>query len=323
MKARHIRRRGLALLLMGCTGAAVGQQGNLPPIFKDAPLELRVTRTVAELPPPTFLESLVFDAAGTGYVTSHLDGTVYRLARDGSLRKFAVAPGKIAGITLDMDGHLVLSGADAAGQAVIFRVAPSGAVSVVARLPEAEFLNGIVHDTGERFLVADSYKGLIWQVDLKTGAATVWLQHELLARVDDKNPTPGANGIKLDKQRVLVSNTARQLLLAVPRAGNGQTRKPTILHERLNVDDFVVDRDGSILAATHVYNSLIRIAPGGRVSVLAGADDGMVGSTAVAFGRAEQDRRHLYVSTNGGLFLPPPGGVQGGKVVRVSVDQAR
>lgn len=326
MKPQAVRRRGVLLwlagALLGCPGLALAQEG-LPPIFKDTPQALRVARKVAELPPPAFLENIVFDAKGNGYLTSHLDGTVHRLALDGSLSKFAVAPGKIAGIALDGAGHLVLSGADAAGQAVIFRVTAAGKVSVAARLPEAIFLNGIVHDTGARFLVVDSYKGLIWQVDLGNGTAAVWLQGELLSRLDDKNPTPGVNGIKLDRHRVVVSNTARQLLLAIPRAADGRAQMPKVLHERVNVDDFVVDRDGSILAATHVYNSLIRIAADGAVSVLAGAADGMVGSTAVAFGRAKGDRRHLYVTTNGGLFLPPPGGVEGGKVVQVSVDQRR
>jgi sugar lactone lactonase YvrE len=169
--------------------------------------------------------------------------------------------------------------------------------------------------------VADSYKGAIWRVDLARGEAAVWLEHELLSRSNEQNPTPGVNGIKIDKNRVLVSNTAKQLLIAIAMNPDGSAGVPQVLHQSLNIDDFAIDADGSILAATHVYNSLIRIAPDGAVTTIAGPAQGMVGSTAVAFGRSPDDRRQLYVTTNGGMFLPPAGGVEPGKMVRVSLDR--
>jgi sugar lactone lactonase YvrE len=316
----HRTRVGLAGLLCIFAGAAMAQEAGLPPIFKDTPVSLRQARTVAELPKNTFLENLVVDAKGVVFVNSHLDGTVYRYGPDHKLSKFASVPGKIAGIALDSKGRLVVSGADDAGQAALYRIDAQGKAQRVASLPQAIFLNGLVRQRAEVYLVADSYKGVIWRVDLARGAVAVWLQHELLSRTSEQNPTPGVNGIKIDKGRVLVSNTARQLLIGIDLNANDSAGALQMLHQSLNIDDFAIDTDGSILAATHVYNSLIRIAPDGAISTIAGPGQGMVGSTAVAFGRAPGDRRQLYVTTNGGMFLPPPSGVGPGRLVRVSLD---
>jgi len=304
-------------------GSAAAQDPGLPPIFKETPVTLRAARTVAELPKNTFLENLVVDAKGVVFVNSHLDGTVYRYGADHKLAKFATVPGKIAGIALDSKGSLVVSGADEAGQAALFRIGAGGHVQRAASLPQAIFLNGMVRQRAEVYLVADSYKGAIWRVDLASGEAAVWLQHELLSRTSEQNPTPGVNGIKLHKGRVLVSNTAKQLLIAIAINPDGSAGVPRVLHQSLNIDDFAIDADGSILAATHVYNSLVRIAPDGAVTTIAGPAQGMVGSTAVAFGRLPAERRQIYVTTNGGMFLPPAGGLEPGKLVQVSLDRPR
>jgi hypothetical protein len=49
---------------------------------------------------------------------------------------------------------------------------------------------------------------------------------------------------------------------------------------------------------------------------------GVVGSTAVAFGRHANDAHCLYCVTNGGMFLPPSGGVMPAHVVRLDVGQS-
>jgi len=68
-----------------------------------------------------------------------------------------------------------------------------------------------------------------------------------------------------------------------------------------------------------VYNSVVRITPGGKLTVIAEAGQGVAGSTSAAFGPGG---RALYVTTNGGMFLPPPGGVGPGRVVRLEVGAA-
>ena len=302
-------------LLFATLQFAVAQ--TLPPIFEGVQSRLLVARTVAERPPNTFLENLVIDAVGRTLVTSHEDGVIYQYRHGKALTAFAQVPGKVTGIAAGKNGELIATGADLSGKAVIFHVSPKGAVQTLLRIKDGIFLNGIAHLAGQRYLVADSYKGAIWLVDAGKRTATIWLQNALLERADEKSPFPAANGIKVDKRRVLVSNTAKQLLVAIPIGKTGLAGTPTVLKDQVNLDDFVVDKDGSLYGATHVYNSVIRVAPDGQITTIAGTAQGMTGSTAIALGKTASGQRALYVTTNGGMFLPPAEGVQPAKLVEI------
>jgi hypothetical protein len=154
-------------------------------------------------------------------------------------------------------------------------------------------------------------------VNLKRGSSQVWLQDALLARADEKSPFPAANGVQRRGSRLWISNTAKQLLLAVDIRADGSPGPLKVLRERVNIDDFVVLRDDTVIATTHVYNSLIRIARDGSLAILAGTEQGMTGSTAVALGRSKADEGHAYVTTNGGMFMPPPSGIGPARLIRV------
>jgi hypothetical protein len=301
------------LLLLVICGAA---QAALPDIFTGTPQRLVPATTVAQMPPNTFLENLIVDRGGRVFVSSHDDGRVLRLER-GRLVPFARTGGKVAGLALGAAGTLVATGVDGAGVPTVFRIDARGVVTARLPVPGAQFLNGITALDGERFLVADSYKGALWWVDLERGSSRVWLQDALLGRADEKSPFPAANGVQRRGDRVWISNTAKQLLLTVDLRANGSPGLLKVARERVNIDDFVVQDDGTVIATTHVYNSLISVSPDGSMAVLAGADQGMTGSTAVALGRAKADAGHAYVTTNGGMFMPPASGVGPARVVRV------
>jgi hypothetical protein len=302
-----------ALLLLVISGAA---QAALPDLFSGTPQRLVSATTVAQMPPNTFLENLVVDRGGRVFVSSHDDGRVLRLER-GRLVPFASTGGKVAGLTLGAAGTLVATGVDGAGMPTVFRIDARGGVTARLPVPGAQFLNGITALGGERYLVADSYKGALWSVDLKRGSSRVWLEDTLLARADEKSPFPAVNGVQRRGGRVWISNTAKQLLLTVDIRADGLPETLKVVRERVNIDDFVVQGDGTVIATTHVYNSLISVAPDGSMAILAGADQGMTGSTAVALGRAKADAGHAYVTTNGGMFMPPASGVGPARVVRV------
>jgi sugar lactone lactonase YvrE len=308
-------KRGWWVLLIAA-GAAQAAGPALPDIFAAAPQRLVPAVTVAQMPPNTFLENLVVDRGGRIFVTSHDDGRILRLER-GQLLPFARTGGKVAGLALGGAGTVVATGVDSAGMPTVFRVNARGAVTERLPLPDAQFLNGITALGSDRYLVADSYKGAVWWVDLKQRSARVWLQEPLLARADEKSPFPAANGVQRRGSRVWISNTAKQLLLTVDVLPDGSAGPLKVVRERVNIDDFVVQDNGDVIAATHVYNSLISVSPGGEIHVLAGVEQGMTGSTAVALGRSKSDAGYAYVTTNGGMFLPPPSGVGPSKLVRV------
>ena len=94
---------------------------------------------------------------------------------------------------------------------------------------------------------------------------------------------------------------------------------PEVFLTNLNLDDFAFDIRGNLYGTTHVYNSAIRISPDKQITTIAKAEHGMTGSTALAFGRSDGDRTNIYVTTNGGMSLPPSTGAESAKVVRLEV----
>jgi sugar lactone lactonase YvrE len=149
--------------------------------------------------------------------------------------------------------------------------------------------------------------------------AQIWLQDRLLSRSYLTDPFPGINGIKIFDRALFASNTQRQLLIRIPLTEGNTPETPEVWLTNVHLDDFAFDVQGNLYGTTHVYNSAIRISPDKQIVTIATAEQGMTGSTALAFGRTEADRTSLYVTTNGGMSLPLPTGVESGKIVRLEV----
>jgi sugar lactone lactonase YvrE len=322
VKARFAQLRGRLLVLLCASVPAVAWAQSLPPIYERTPVELAPAQTLAEFAKGSFLENIAVDTQGRLFVTSYLDGKVFRVEADGQRSEWAQLPGTIAGIALNPDGSAVVSGWIGGKDPALFAVDAQGRGDVLVRLPEGQFPNGVVRLSPGRFLVADSYRGVIWAVDASTRSATLWLAHESLTRADPNNPTPGVNGLRIWNGALYASNTARQQLLRIPMA-DGAAGVPEVLRSQVALDDFAFDDQGTLYAATHVYNSLVRITPQGRISVIAGIAQGMAGSTAVAAVPVPGQGLRLYAVTNGGLSLPPPGGLQPARIVRVDIAPPR
>lgn len=167
-------------------------------------------------------------------------------------------------------------------------------------------------------MVCDAYKGCIWKYNLDANKTEVWSQHLLLARADDSNPMPAANGIKIFKDIVFVSNTAKQLLIKIPFIDN-TAGTPELYMDNLNLDDFAFDSNGNIYATTHIYNSVVKITQEKEVTIIGEAEQGLAGSTAVAFSKSDDDKNSIYVTTNGGMSLPLREGIQEGRVVKIKL----
>lgn len=272
-------------------------------------------RTLASFPVRTWLENLVVAPSGDILATSYLEGKVYRISPNGGVSTFATLPGTVAGIVREPSGSFLVVGWRDGKIPSVFRISPTGSVSVIAALQGAMFPNGICHLQGTRYLIADSYRGLVWEFDITTGRNITWLADTLLARADTANPTPGVNGVRRKGDAVFLTSTQRGLLIRVPVAASGQAGSPEVRMRGLNVDDFAVGDDGSVYVATHVVNTVARIAPSGTWTTIAGVEEGVAGSTSVAIGRGPGGRSILYVTTNGGMNAPPAGGPQPGRIV--------
>lgn len=325
-KADHIERDGKLITGQNPNSSAsiaralIGALNHqLPTIFDRTPEAIAPFQVVAEFPVNTFLENITIDAQGTIFVTSYEEGKIYRVAASGEYSEFARIDGNVAGIASDCDGNLLVAGSLHGKTATIFRIQSIGTVEPIITLPEAIFLNGMIHLQGDRYLVADSYKGAIWTVDANAKTAQIWVQDDLLARSDTSNPFPAINGIKIYQDSLFASNTQRQLIVRIPIAEGNMPGTPEVFLTNLNLDDFAFDIRGNLYGTTHVYNSVIRISPDKQITTIAKAEHGMIGSTALAFGRSESDRTSIYVTTNGGMSLPPSTGAESAKVVRLEV----
>jgi len=305
-------------LLVPAPAAAQG----LPPIYDGLPRQIQKATTVAEFPKGTFLENIAIGPRGDFFVTSYLEGKIYRITDKGSSETWAQLDGTIAGIALNPDGSALVSGWHKGKVPALFMVEADGQGRLLMNLEGGQFPNGVVRLGPGQYLVADSYRGVIWSVDSAARKAGIWLDHPMLARRVADDPTPAANGLKLRGDQLYVSNTSKQILVRVPVVA-GKAGAPELVSAQLGLDDFDFDSGGTLYGATHVYNSLVRVSPGGKVSVLAELPQGMAGNTAVAVVERPGQAPTLWVTTNGGMSMPPAGGVQPARLVRVEVDAAK
>jgi len=283
-------------------------------------LSLAATSVVATWPTGSFAESVAIDPSGTIFVSLHTDKAVVRVdPATGAVTPFASFDRPATGLAFMADGTLMVSGG-APGQApgVLWQVGREGTVRMIAEIADAAFLNGMTL-LGERVLVCDSLGGVIHVCDPATRAVSRWLADPLLLPPSAES-APGANGIKLFGDTVTISVTGADRLVRAPVSGDVPGRL-AVLAEQLRADDFCFGSDGSAYIATHPAQSLLRLRPNGQRTTLADAAHGMVGATAVAFGRTAKDRHCVYVTTTGGTGTVPEDRMEPAKLVRVEVGE--
>ena len=325
-KADHVERDGKLISGQNPNSSAsiaraivTALKGQLPAIFDRTPDAIAPTQVLAELPAHTFLENIAIDSQGTIFVTSYEEGKIYRITLNGERKEFASINGNVAGVVIDRLGNLLVAASINSQGSAILQIDATGVVETLVTLPDAMFLNGMIHLKGDRYLVADSYKGAIWEIDATSKSARIWIQDDLLTRSDPNNPFPAVNGIKIFNNSLFASNTQRQMLIRIPLAENSTPGVPEVFLTNINLDDFAFDVRGNLYGTTHIYNSVVQISPAKKIITIAKAEQGMTGSTALAFGRSERSRTSVYVTTNGGMSLPLPTGLEPAKVVRIEV----
>lgn len=252
-----------------------------------------VAETVTQWEPGTFVENLTPGPDGSWLVTIPSHRRIDRVDRDGHTAVFVELDRRPTGIVADGTGALVLAGSIGNRNWQLVR-AGQGRCEVVGDLPELVFGNGMQR-AGEHLLAMDSARGLVLDIDAGSGDSAVWLRDPLLSDPDPGTPMPGANGVAVDNDWVYISNTARALLLRCRLA----RRELEVVAENLLSDDFAVHPNGGIFLATHHGNSVVELSPDGSRAELAGREQGMTGSTAVALDPEAPDI--LYATTTGGM----------------------
>jgi len=207
----------------------------------------------------------------------------------------------------------------------------------VLRFPQPiRGLNGSCAVAPGIVLLADSWAGLIWRVDLHVADGTpkpsVWLEHDSMSYLAklyfQRVQTPGVNGIQYSQKRgyLYYTASATRLFMRVkvdPASFNPVGEVEVVGGGRF--DDFWIDQNaGLAYLASHTLNTIDRLAlepsknGGGALNVAGNPfNDELIGPSAGHWGRGRDEYgRVAFVTTDGGTATPPDGGVRPAKVVR-------
>lgn len=136
-----------------------------------------------------------------------------------------------------------------------------------------------------------------------------------MAPIPNAKPAPiGVNGLRALGQYLYFTNSNKRILGRVLLGGN-QGPYEVVAKDLDHVDDFALGDDGT--AWVTGSNTLLKIPPSGKATVFAGGLHKLAleGDTSAQFGRRPDDKKTLYITTNGGLLVPVKGKKVAGKVL--------
>ncbi|KAK5681246.1 hypothetical protein LTS10_007008 [Elasticomyces elasticus] len=203
----------------------------------------------------------------------------------------------------------------------------------VTDIPEAVFLNGLtaLPALPDTVLAGDSELGLVNRVNTHTGAHSVAIQDSAFAANTTTAALLGINGIHVRDGYLYFTNSFSASLVygRIPISDNGSATglvqtivatPPYPTNIGYHADDFALDENGNAWITTDASSTLVKATPGGNVTTIEGGLQAAVvaGCTSAAFGRTRGKRATLYITTNGGLVVPPVGGIVGGKVLALN-----
>ncbi|MFF9765582.1 hypothetical protein ACF1GT_03015 [Streptomyces sp. NPDC014636] len=243
-------------------------------------------------------ENIALEPDGSADLTFALARTVAHVTVDGITTSRAELPevanpatpvvrsAVVTGIARAHDGTLYVNYATGTSATGVWRVSPGGVPVQIAQLPPDGFPNGLALDERRGVLyAADSVRGTVWRVPQAGGAATAWATGPALAPL----PAPpasgfGANGIKVHRDAVWVSNTDRGTLLRIPVLTSGSAGPVETRGDGLDgIDDFAFPgHGGSALVALSSGGKLVLVRPDGTATTLLTAGNGLSDPTSVA-----------------------------------------
>ena len=299
------------------------------------------TRLVYQFPNETFLESIAVRSNGQLLVTLAANTSVYLV------NTTQVGPPKLVyhfttvtsvlGITETspdifalVTGNFSLSTGNTPGSYSVWQLnmtASPPSVSLITRIPEAGFLNGITPaPEANTVLISDAVLGLAWRLNVITGTYSVAVSDPLMALPKNSTSPAGINGLHVFNSTLYFANYATATFARIGITSNGSSAGSPAQAVAYAVppgaayDDFAIDTYGNAWVATHQGNAVNLISPRGEQVIVAGHINSteIAESTDAAFGRTLFDRNVLYVVTGGGARVPVNGyEVVGGQIVAI------
>lgn len=194
-------------------------------------------------------------------------------------------------------------------------------IRTVTRIPDAVMLNGMASlpEQPHIVLIGDSRLGCIFRADTGTRTSQVVFKHEALAAPANVSIPIGINGLKVVRDHVLFTNSARNSFARIPVSSDGlvfgevEVVSSLVSSSGSDWDDFAVASDGVVYVAQPDH-AIAKFLPHGGHYVVAGGDGGIIhGPRSVQLAK---DGKSLYVTTRG------DGDAISGQVLEVELPRA-
>jgi hypothetical protein len=300
-------------------------------------------RVVAQFPPGTWIENVAVRANGNLILTSLMpNASVYEVINPTSdsttvTRHFTVdRVGGLLGVTETtpevfafVGGNIDFSTGGVKGSwrvwTIDFTAGETPSLSLNSSMPDAILPNGVTILPQNRniLLIADSILGLVWRLDMNTGACNIAVQMPEMAAIVDGRPSTGINGLQIRDGYLFWTNDLKATLYKIKIDATGAPSygsQPEIVGvlPSSRADDFIFGPVGQDITwvATNANNTVQAIRNNGEVSIIAGAANSqqVARATACQFGKTNIDTKILYVTTGGATI---DGVTEGGKVVAI------
>jgi hypothetical protein len=239
-------------------------------------------------------ENIALEPDGSADLTFSFARQVGRVTPDGHIRVLAQLPAPdhaatpilgaaiVTGIARAADGTLYVGYATGTPDLTgIWRVTRNGNARRIAALPADGLPNGLALDqrTGQLY-AADAVLGTIWRVSVGGGTPVAW------ATGPELQPAGfvGANGVKLHRHAVWVSNTDHGTVVRIPIRRDGSAGTITTEVSGLaGPDDFAfTGHRNDLLVALNATSQVALVAPQGTPSIVLTAQDGLSNPTSIA-----------------------------------------
>lgn len=192
-------------------------------------------------------------------------------------------------------------------------------------IPGGNLLDGMttLPHSPQHLLIADGTLGVVWRLNVRTGAVDQAISNPLFTK-NAGNPVPALNGVRALGQYLYFSNSNKALLgrIRITADGSPAGNPAEVLaydFAGTTYDDFYITHDRTVFIASVTGNSINRITPDGKQTVLVGSANStqIDHPTAVTIAKGSGHSRIIYVTTAG--FLPGLGGAGGGQVLKIDL----
>ena len=176
-------------------------------------------------------------------------------------------------------------------------------VRKIAAFPSAGFLNGMAALDYETVLIADSYLGGIWSLNVYTGLNRLLFTDRSMKPT--KKVATGINGLRVRQGSLYFTNSAKGTFnrLPIDPTTGGKTGNAEVIASGLSgPDDLEIDAEAGVAYVCNgAANEVLRVSlNGGETQVVAK----IPGPTSVRWtvNRGHVSRKDLYISDVGGLL---------------------